>query len=657
MTFRPATGGRDRDFRGGFSRRGFLAAAGGAAAAGLTMSGCRSPDSAARPSTAGLAKAGPGDLYFDLLKTWCDGLLAVQIDDPANPARHGAFRCPACPSLHGRGADATHPLLYMADATGERKYLEAALRIRRWVEANVSQDDGSWVNDIAGTWKGITVFGAIALAESLHRYGRLLDASTRAEWTDRLGRAMEFLDGFFTMSTGNINYPANCALAFALAGDLLGSARYRSRGREFAHACLGYFSGNGLLYGEGKPADGLTARQCRPVDLGYNVEESLPALSLYAVVTGDRKVRDAMVRALRAHLEFMLPDGGWDNSWGTRQAKWTWWGSRTCDGCQPGLVLLAEHDPRFLEAARRNTELMAACTHDGLLHGGPHYRRHGDAPCVHHTFTHAKALATVLERSAGGLRPARRLILPREEAKGIRHFPEIGTYLSAAGPWRATVTEYDAEYPKAPGGHPSGGALSLLYHLRLGPVVAASMTEYTMVEPVNMQVHLDRPTMCLTPRIEQVAAGTTFTNLSDFTATLTAAQGAEGSLTFEARGRLVSVARRDPPAGAIRYRLTHRIAPDGITILVGVEGRAAGPVTYILPVVSASDEAVTREGNGVIRIAKPGGTLEIRTDAPGGWAAMPAPRVFNLVPGFECLPLAITLVPGGTAKIDLTAPI
>ena len=36
----------------------------------------------------------------------------------------------------------------------------------------------------------------------------------------------------------------------------------------------------------------------------------------------------------------------------------------------------------------------------GLLYGGPHLHINGDPPCVHHTFTHAKSLATVLD--AGG---------------------------------------------------------------------------------------------------------------------------------------------------------------------------------------------------------------------------------------------------------------
>ncbi len=181
---------------------------------------------------------------------------------------------------------------------------------------------------------------------------------------------------------------------------MLGDATIVERGRGLAHTVLDYFSEKGLLFGEGHPLRVTESKKCHPVDLGYNVEESLPALAMYATLTKDTVVMDQVVKALQAHMEFMLPDGGWDNSWGTRNYKWSYWGSRTSDGCQPGFVVLAEHDPRFLEAARRNVELMARCTQDGLLYGGPDYFVHGDAPCIHHTFTHAKALATVLDRGS-----------------------------------------------------------------------------------------------------------------------------------------------------------------------------------------------------------------------------------------------------------------
>ena len=55
------------------------------------------------------------ELYRDLLQTWCDGLLAHQLDRPGQPEADGGLLCPACGFIHGRCADAVYPLLTLAD--------------------------------------------------------------------------------------------------------------------------------------------------------------------------------------------------------------------------------------------------------------------------------------------------------------------------------------------------------------------------------------------------------------------------------------------------------------------------------------------------------------------------------------------------------------
>src|SRR5271156_5207385 len=314
------------------------------------------------------------NLYAELLQTWCDGLLAHQETAIHDPALRGAFLCPACAIIHGRCGDAVYPLLRVAHTTGKAKYLEAALLVHEWSEQQVSRADGSWINDVTlSSWKGITVFHAIALAEALDPHGEILDTATRQRWTDRLARAAKFLDTFITIDTGNINYPVTSSHCFAICAQVLGEPHYLDRARQLAHASMDYFSENNLLFGEGHPQTAITPKKCRPVDLGYNVEESLPALTQYALLTNDQPVLEKTIAALRAHMEFMLPDGAWDNSWGSRNYKWSYWGSRTSDGCHPASVLLAPHEPEFLEAAHRNLELMSACTHNNLLYGGPDY--------------------------------------------------------------------------------------------------------------------------------------------------------------------------------------------------------------------------------------------------------------------------------------------
>lgn len=56
-------------------------------------------------------------LSRDLLRDWCDGMLKVQIYNPADPAEHGALACPACGSIHGRCMDAVYPFLHMASSS------------------------------------------------------------------------------------------------------------------------------------------------------------------------------------------------------------------------------------------------------------------------------------------------------------------------------------------------------------------------------------------------------------------------------------------------------------------------------------------------------------------------------------------------------------
>jgi hypothetical protein len=607
------------------------------------------------------SSAADSNLYSQLLQTWCDGLLAHQETGIHNPALRGSLLCPACAIIHGRCGDAVYPLLRVAQTTGKAKYLEAALLVHEWSEQQVSRADGSWINDVTlSSWKGITVFHAIALAETLHHHGSILDTATRQRWTDRLARAAKFLDTFITIDTGNINYPVTASQCFALCALVLGDHHYSDRAHALAHESLEHFTANGILFGEGHPQTFITPKHCRPVDLGYNVEESLPALAQYALLTNDKPVLDQTIAALRTHMEFMLPDGAWDNSWGSRNYKWSYWGSRTSDGCHPAYVLLAPHEPKFLEVAHRNLELMAACTHNNVLYGGPDYFSHGDQPCIHHTFTHAKSLATVLDSNVAQLTPSPRLSLPRDEPYGLKSYPEIGTHLASIGPWRATVTENDFEYIErvqsggggaGGGGHASGGALSLLYHQTLGPVLTASMTEYQMIEISNQQVHLDKPHMCLTPRIE-LAGKQTYTSLSDFEAVLTA-KTIPTEITFDAKGRLLTASHQPPPTGEVRYHLTYNLTNTSVEMIASVETKSSAPMQFILPVISKSTETITQPDPKTIHITKPKGTLTIRANAPQGFDPIPKERTFNLVPGFEAIPLTIPMQPGQQIQIHI----
>jgi hypothetical protein len=601
----------------------------------------------ALPSIAGVGDDPPGGdesfdtLSRDLLRDWCDGMLAVRINDPGDPATHGALGCPGCGVIHGRCMDAVYPFLHMAKLTGDERYLSAGIGVFEWAK-NVSLENGAWSNTLdPKSWQGTTLFGAIALAETLHHHGDLLDADTRARWLERLGRAADFIyKNIDRLEFANINYGCTAIFGMHLLGKILDRPQYLERSRQLAAALAPYISEpSGLLVGEGKPATGTSPRGCRPVDLGYNVEESLPAIAMAASAMGDENLAATVRRLMQAHLDFMLPDGAWDNSFGTRQAKWTYWGSRTSDGCQPGYALMAEHHPAFATAIVENTRLMRRCTSNGLLAGGPHLHSAGMQPCVHHTFTHAKALAAL--RDHQGLAQKIRVTapLPRAVADGIRHYPEIATWLAARGPWRATITAYDWPH-RNDVRQPTGGCISLLWHPQVGPLFAGSMPRYVRGEPHNMQVHPHPGDHPLTPRVELRHGKSWFTQLFDLAADVKPTD-ADGRLTLEVATRLLDEPGNPPPQGRAECALTYHFDSESATITArapGVGSEAVRP-RLVLPIISPTGETVTRISGGRIEIRKPGGTLIVEANAPLEIENSGRPRIFNLVPGFEAVPV------------------
>jgi hypothetical protein len=569
---------------------------------------------------------------YALLQKWTDGLLEHQINKPGVKGLHGGLLCPACAIVHGRSADSIFPLLLMAEKTGKQQYLDATLNLYNWMENTVSTPDGAWLNEInLSTWKGITVFTAIALAESLMHFGKLLDGNTQARWTERLARASEYLYKTFTIQTGNINYPVAASYALALSGKLLGKKAYENRGREFAHQCMAYFTKKDvLLFGEGRPDPERSAKGCYSVDLGYNVEESLPSLVMYGKLMNDNEVLDIVTASLRAHMQFMLPDGAWDNSWGTRNFKWTYWGSRTSDGCQPAYALMADREPAFYEVALRNTILFEQCTAQNLLHGGPHYNAHGILPCIHHTFSHSKALATILSNPAAIERISvqSKAILPREKDYGVKTFVDIGTWLVSTGGWRATITGYDQEYTMK-GGHASGGALSMLWHQKTGPLIAAGMNRYQMVESFNMQWK-DGATDCLTPRFELVTDNIIYTNINDLRSTTTYK---ENPILFVSKAQLKNEDQQTAGKGSPDTEISYQFMNDVLIIKAACKSSAAN-LRYLLPIVSKNNEEIRKISDRKIEIRKEQAVVSVEADRPMKFRNE---RAFNFVPGLEAV--------------------
>lgn len=581
----------------------------------------------------------------ELLTEWMDTFLSYQCTH-SDSALDGGVLCPACARIHGRIGDAVLPLMYLAEKTGDSKYLLGAKRLMAWME-NVHRPDGSWMNDVhVSDWNGTTVFASIALYEALHYHGHLLDDSTRNHWKQRLVEAGEFMmsnpfiysrkrEGMRNM---NVNYSASAVYALYAIGEMCGRPEFKKEAGEIAAGLKEYFTvSNCFLYGEGPNVTSETKNGCRPVDLLYNVEESLPNMAYYAVMANDTVLLSLVERSMETHLEFMLPDGAWDNSWGTRSFKWTYWGGRTSDGFMGGYYLMAAAccHPEYLEAIHRNIGLLSKATHNGLLYGGMHYFVSGIPPCIHHTFGHAKALVSFLEQPPVKMNSPK--TLPRDAVYGVKYFKDIRTWILSRGDWRGTFTGNDAEY-KIKGTHPMGGALSLLWHAQAGPVFAATMNRYKLIEAPNMQSNTRKYLMGGTPRVELIQDEITYSNLDDLDTGITWLME-NGCCRFNVKSHLVDVDQQSPKQREVPVEVNYTFSEQGVNISME---RCNESVYFMLPVIASPEEEVRvsaqeaciKKSKGVLYITCEAGYISVaQTDSDG--------RIFNPVPGFSFVPLKI----------------
>ncbi|KPM30529.1 Hypothetical protein I595_3350 [Croceitalea dokdonensis DOKDO 023] len=608
----------------------------------------KNPTDTAEPETSSFEA-----LSAELLAEWCDAMLATQIDKPEDPTLHGALFCDACNRIHGRCMDAVYPFLYMADTTGEQKYVDAAINVMEWSK-NVSKPDGSWtVVPNPKTWAGITVFGAIALGEALHHHGHILPEEIKVEWTERLKKAAEFVHKNFNIDYSHTNYPITAVYGLHLWGELFDNEAYKAHARQLADEFPSRLTQpNHIIFGENKPATEPSEKGLLPVDLGYNVEETLNGIALYAVAVKDDELLALVEKSMESHLEFMLPDGAWDNSWGTRQNKWSYWGSRTTDGCQPAFSLMADRNEAFGTAAYLSTELLQRCTVDGLLAGGLHYEKHGVLPCLHHTFAHAKSLAFVLDNSEQLPEITKSKPVPRSLEYGIKHFEDLAVWLVSTGPWRGTVSANDVVFKKPLSQAATGGSLAVLWHEKVGPLFTASMAEYLLVEPYNQQPQPNGEDFALTPRMEVFKKDQWYTNLYDLKADVLASD-APGKSVVSVKTQLTN--KEQKKLADAQFYLTYSFEKETMKIstMSTSWNEEMALVSLVLPLISPNHEKVTQVSEEQIEIEKEGGTVVVSANAPMSIKKTKRNRIFNMVPGMEAIPITIDFT-GAIEKVVCT---
>ena len=524
------------------------------------------------------------DAAEGLFSRWCVGLLETQLVGTGRRETEGALMCPACGFLHGRAGDAVYPFARMWARTGERRWLEAAENVVDWTELNFRRAGGCYVNDQQSNWLYTSEFSQIALGRTLLRYGKRLPPETAAKWRAIFDRLTEWILTYFDRpDRPNINYRAAYCEAMALAWKISGEERFRTAAKKMAQGdVMKCFTEEGFLFGEGRPIDGRSmVRGLHYIDIGYNLEESLPALAAAADILGDEELAARVESSARAHAEFLLPDGAIDNAAGSRAVKWTYYGSRTADGALPLWAWCARRGvPWAVRAIDRTVTLLNKCTGaDGLLAGGPDYAAAGEPSCVHHTFTHIKALAELLEE--GAPESASAAPLPREAEYGHKHIDALDVELVAVGPWRVTFSANDN--PKGDRrAMVGGGAPVVIWHKALGLVSAGTMAKFHWIEAHNMQAQRhDLEVRSLAPRIESVADGGMFSNLCDAKVTVKAGMDGEDFVSATT-GSLTSCTPESLRANGT-YRIAYRVTRETLSM----ESYSDAPYRLVFPVRTA----------------------------------------------------------------------
>ncbi|MBR6708981.1 MAG: hypothetical protein IKL84_04815 [Clostridia bacterium] len=550
---------------------------------------------------------------FRLMKEWCDTLLTYQVKI-GKPDIDDGLLCPACQVAHGRVPDLCFPLTVIWAETGLIEYLEQADRLINWADRNLQTHDGLWRNDATSNWICTSAFAAMSIGEAIDHFGDRLPEPYKSKWMSVFRRIMNTVYTFDTRKNFRpvSNYYCGIATALAMAWRLTGEGRFYEKSKYWLNIVLTRFDANGLLYGEGplEPA----ADGSHTVDMGYNLEESIPLLLRYAEITGEYK---NLFRArLRSHLEFLLPDGAIDNSFGSRHNKWTYWGSRTSDGLIEGLALVLD-EPMFADACVRVLTLYEKCTHDGLL-AMPMAHEAAEPTCLHHTFTHAKALAALV--CAENIPAPQRMQLPCEKNYGVKQYQNGRLLLVSNDRFRATFSTIQAALLPDYAAN-AGGSMNLLYHPAYGVICAATSAEYLPSEPLNQQYlrnSCDPP--CMTAQFivdEEIACRDKQVNLS-------------------VEGMCIT-------ASAAKWQASYTVSERSVDIALTCKNGI-----YQLPVVCAKKTPVTLSDDKKTLAIGP--TLTVTSDTP--LTVDCDARVFHQVGGLLYLPVSVNVQ--GTVKLSIT---
>jgi hypothetical protein len=573
---------------------------------------------------------------FKTLEVLSNTLLKLQTNEKTD-SNYGGLICPETNLYHSRAAEGVYPLAVMFKHTDEKKYLEASIKLGNWLITQ-QEPGGEWL-ETPWTWTGTTADQLLMMSLTYPIVEKYLSVTEKTSWERSIKNAANFLVKNMGPDFATINYCATTPACLATTNLIFPDKAYIDKARKLSRMVLSKMNEEGFIEGEaarvGKVKYG--------VDPAYEFDMSFWGLELYARLTNDTVVHNAVKNALLEHLPLVYPNGVIDGSWGARCYKWTTFGSKTADGSQILFSLFSNEDNRFTTAAIRNLEYLRTMIYDGMIGSGPDYfKLYETPPCNYPTFARAKNLALAVE--LGNQVEETLGLLPSEEIGLLKEFYTVKVALARTENFYTTISAYDyldqlnwgeGRYSQ----FPSGGAACNVWVKDFGLLQTSSPTRYIRGEIIHMP-ELNESLKCLTPRFEYSDTSGYFTNLYERNGMMKTDKKSNNDITISVSGEMRN--EKQIPGG-VSYELSHTLLDESITKSLILKYHDNQPVISIIePIIFKEGLEVNLlndrkvelkylEKTFLFEVHSGNVVIELGKDKENYWQPFPAVRTYPIV--------------------------
>jgi hypothetical protein len=573
---------------------------------------------------------------FKTLEMLSNTLLKLQTNENAD-SNYGGLICPETNLYHTRAAESVYPFAIMFKHTGEKKYLYASIKLGNWL---ITQQElgGEWL-ETPWTWTGTTADQLLMMSLTYPMVEKYLTSAEKVNWERSIKNAAAFLVKNMNPDFATINYCATTPACLATTNLIFPDKAYIEKAQTLSRMVLSKMNDEGFIEGEAA----RVVKVKYGVDPAYEFDMSFWGLELYARLTNDTIVHNAIKNALAEHLPLVYPNGVIDGSWGTRCYKWTTFGSKTADGSQILFSLFSKEDNRYTTAAIKNLEYLRTMIHNGMIGSGPDYfELFGTPPCIYSTFARAKNLALSVE--FGNQDEEILGVLPSEEIGLLKEFNTVNVALARTENFYTTISAYDyidqlnwgeGRYSQ----FPSGGSACNVWVKDFGLLQTSSPTRYTRGEVIHMP-ELNPSLKCLTPRFEYSDTTGYYTNLYERNGMMKTEKMDDNNITISVSGEMRN--EKQIPGG-VSYELSHTLLKESLVKTLKLKYHDNQPVISIVePIIFKEGMDVKLVNDRKIEIKYLKKTflfevysgnvvIELGEDKEFYWQPFPAVRTYPIV--------------------------